>query len=218
MGQNGEYAEQRRRMVEEQLKRRGIYDPRVLEAMATVPRHLFVPPAMQSAAYADAALPIGYGQTISQPYVVALMVQEARIGPEDRVLEVGTGSGYSTAVLACLAGEVYSIERHRKLFDEARERLASLGCCNVHLRHGDGTMGWPEHAPYDAIIVTAAAPEVPEPLKQQLAEGGRLMIPIGTRDSQVLMRLIRRGDRIERRALGEVRFVPLIGEHGFQPN
>jgi protein-L-isoaspartate(D-aspartate) O-methyltransferase len=203
-------------MVAEQLKRRGIYDPRVLEAMATVPRHLFVPPDIQSAAYADAALPIGYGQTISQPYVVALMLQEARVGPQDRVLEVGTGSGYSTAVLAHLAREVYSIERHKTLFEEARERLTSLGYRNVHLRHGDGTMGWPEHAPYDAIIVTAAAPEVPEPLKEQLAEGGRLVIPIGTRDSQVLVRLIRRGDRIERRTLGEVRFVPLIGEHGFQ--
>jgi len=202
-------------MVEQQLKRRGISDPRVLAAMAQVPRHLFVPTVAKPVAYADAALPIGYGQSISQPYIVALMAEAAQIGPEDRVLEVGTGSGYGAAVLACLAHEVYSIERQRELLEEAQERLTALGYHNVHLAYGDGTAGWPEHAPYDAIIVTAAAPDVPAPLAEQMAPGGRLVIPIGTRNNQTLMRFTFKDDRVEKEALVEVRFVPLIGEHGF---
>ena len=209
------YRRQRRRMVEQQLKRRGIADPRVLAAMARVPRHVFVPKAVKPMAYADAALPIGYGQSISQPYIVALMAEAAQIDAEDRVLEIGTGSGYGAAVLACLAKEVYSIERQRALLEEAQERLAALGFHNVHLTCGDGTVGWPEHAPYDAILVTAAAPGVPAPLAHQVAEGGRLVIPIGTRSSQTLMRFTYRGDHVKEEALVEVRFVPLIGAHGF---
>ena len=209
------YKRQRQRMVEQQLKRRGITDPRVLAAMARVPRHAFVPRVAEPVAYADAALPIGHGQSISQPYIVALMAEAARIGPEDRVLEIGTGSGYGAAVLACLAKEVYSIEREQQLLEEARERLAALEFHNVHLRCGDGTQGWPEHAPYDAILVTAAAPAVPPPLMAQLAEGGRLVIPIGPRSSQTLMRFTHHGERVEEEALVEVRFVPLIGAHGF---
>lgn len=202
-------------MVEQQLKRRGISDPRVLAAMARVPRHAFVPKVAEPVAYADAALPIGHGQSISQPYIVALMAEAAQIGPEDRVLEIGTGSGYGAAVLACLAKEVYSIERQRELLEEARERLAALGYHNVHLTCGDGTTGWPEHAPYDAILVTAAAPDVPAPLAEQMVEGGRLVIPIGTRSGQTLMRFTYHADGVEEEPLVEVRFVPLIGEHGF---
>lgn len=210
------YAAQRRAMVEDQLKRRGIRDPRVLDAMSTVPRHLFVPPVARPAAYADSALPIGQRQTISQPYVVAFMTEAARIEPGDKVLEIGTGSGYGAAVAAQIADKVYTIERHGELAEQARDRFRELGYDNIHVIEADGSQGWPEQAPYDAIIVTAAAPEVPQPLLDQLAVGGRLIVPVGTRASQRIVRATRRDDEIHRAPLTEVRFVPLIGEHGWE--
>ncbi len=214
--ERNDYQEKRQSMVERQLRRRGIHDPSVLDAMATVPRHAFVPQHTRQAAYADSALPIGQGQTISQPYVVALMTEAAQIEAGDKVLEIGTGSGYGAAVAAEIAGEVYTIERHRQLADEARRRLEELGYDNVHVIHADGSEGWPAEAPYDAIIVTAAAPDLPEPLIEQLADGGRLVIPEGTRHSQTLVRATRRGDKVHRESLSPVRFVPLVGEHGWE--
>jgi protein-L-isoaspartate(D-aspartate) O-methyltransferase len=214
--QNNKYAAKRRQMVEQQLKRRGIHDPRVLEAMYMVPRHAFVAAHAQPEAYADSALPIGHGQTISQPYVVALMTEAAQIEPGDKVLEIGAGSGYGAAVLSQLAGEVYTIERYRELAEGARERLQELGYRNIHVIHSDGSEGWPEEAPYDAIIVAAAAPDVPQPLLDQLVDGGRLIVPIGSRTYQTLVRVIRHGDNIHRESLTEVRFVPLIGEYGWE--
>ncbi|MFQ5595746.1 MAG: protein-L-isoaspartate(D-aspartate) O-methyltransferase [Anaerolineae bacterium] len=212
---NNEGAARRRRMIEQQLKRRGIRDPKVLEAMSIVPRHLFVAAHVRSEAYADSALPIGHGQTISQPYVVALMTEAAQIEPGNKVLEIGTGSGYGAAVLSKLAGVVYTIERYRELADAARERLRELGYHNVHVSHCDGSEGWPEAAPYDAIIVAAAAPDVPQPLLDQLEDGGRLIVPIGSRGCQTLVRATTSGNEIRRKPLTEVRFVPLIGEHGW---
>lgn len=214
--QSNDYEKQRQRMVDQQIKRRGIRDKNVLEAMSAVPRHRFVPSRVQASAYADSALPIGEGQTISQPYVVALMTEAAQIKAGDKVLEIGTGSGYGAAVAGEIADEVYTIERHRELADEARQRLRELGYDNVHVIHADGSEGWPEEAPYDAIIVTAAAPELPEPLLDQLADGGRLVVPVGTRMSQTLTRATRRDDEIQRETLTEVRFVPLVGEHGWE--
>lgn len=214
--QDNEHATQRRQMVEHQLERRGIRDPRVLEAMAGVPRHVFVPPDVRSLAYADSALPIGHRQTISQPYIVALMTEAAQIRPGDKVLEIGTGSGYGAAVASRIAGQVYTIERHADLAEEARRRFRELGYRNIRVIHGDGSQGWPPAAPYDAIIVTAAAPDLPQPLLEQLADGGRLVIPIGNRAFQTLVRAIRRDDEIHRELLAEVRFVPLVGEYGWK--
>lgn len=213
---NDEYVTRRRRMVDRQLKRRGICDPRVLEAMSAVPRHLFVTATFRPAAYADSALPIGQGQTISQPYIVALMLEVAQIEPGDKVLEIGTGSGYSAAVASQIADEVYTIERHGELADRARERLRELGYHNIHVIHSDGSEGWAEEAPYDVILVTAAAPDLPQPLLNQLADGGRLVAPVGTRASQTLVRAVRRGAQIHRESLAEVRFVPLVGEYGWE--
>lgn len=194
-----------------QLSRRGIRDARVLGAIGEVPRHRFVPEELIEAAYDDSALAIGEGQTISQPYVVALMTQALELRPVERVLEVGTGSGYSAAVVSRLVGEVYSVERIPTLAARAAKTLAELGFTNVHLRVGDGTEGWKEHAPFDAIAVTAGGPRIPEPLLWQLAEGGRLVIPIGPTESQTLMRITRRADgRFVREDLGAVRFVPLV--------
>lgn len=214
--ENNEYATQRRQMVEQQLRRRGIQDPRVTEAMSKVPRHLFVPAEMQPMAYADSALPIGHGQTISQPYVVALMTEAAQIQPGDKVLEIGTGSGYGAAVAGQIADEVYTIERHGDLVTEARARFHALGYDNIHVLHRNGSEGWPAEAPYDAIIVTAAAPDLPQPLIDQLADGGRLVVPVGTRAFQTLIRAVRHGGEIHRESLTEVRFVPLVGEHGWE--
>ena len=199
-------------MVRRQIRRRGISDPRVLEAMAAVPREAFVEPRLTRRAYADGPLPIGEGQTISQPYVVAWMAEAAEVAVGDRVLEVGTGSGYAAAVLGRLAESVYTVERHAALAKAAAGRLRGLGCDNVKVRHGDGNEGWGEHAPYDAILVAAASPGVPGALRGQLRTGGRLVIPVGGRWS--IQQLIR-----ERRAesgefaseeLGAVRFVPLV--------
>jgi protein-L-isoaspartate(D-aspartate) O-methyltransferase len=206
----------RKKMVQEQLVERGIRDPLVLQAMAEVPRELFVPPQWQQYAYADSPVPIGQDQTISQPYVVAWMIEALALSAEDRVLEVGTGSGYGAAVLSRIVREVYTIERHKELADAAEGLLVRLGY-QVHVRHGDGTLGWPEEAPFDGIVVTASGPHIPDALRHQLSIGGRLVIPVGqTPDSQELVRLHRLGEReVRREGLGSVRFVPLVGSGGW---
>ena len=206
-----ELARTRLRMVKEQVEARGVKDPLVLSAMRTVPRHDFVPPAALAEAYGDHPVPIGHGQTVSQPYIVAFMTETLGLKGGEKVLEVGTGSGYQAAVLARMAGEVYSIEIVAPLAEEARERMARLGYRNVFVRGGDGYKGWPEAAPFDAIIVTAAAPKIPEPLKAQLKDGGRLVIPVGD-ENQELVVLTRRGEAFEERRVLPVRFVPMTGE------
>src|SRR6516162_5244840 len=208
---------QRDRMVERQIVSRGVRDPAVLAAMRSVPRERFLPPDLAEFAYQDSPLPIAQGQTISQPFIVALMTEALGLGPDDRVLEIGTGSGYAAAVLACIAREVYTIERHEELAETARTRLEELRFHNVIVRHGDGTLGWPEHAPYDAIVVAAGGPRIPEPLLAQLAPGGRLVIPVGEDKAQELVRVTRRADgSFEREDLGGVRFVPLVGAEGWR--
>jgi protein-L-isoaspartate(D-aspartate) O-methyltransferase len=208
----------RQAMVERQIAARGVRDRRVLEALGTVPREAFVPERLAEFAYDDTPLPIGQEQTISQPYVVALMAEALELNAGDRVLEIGAGSGYAAAVLARTAREVWTVERHEPLAREARERMARLGYANVHVIHGDGTLGWPEHAPYDAIVVAAGGPEVPQALLDQLAPGGRLVIPIGPDlRTQSLVRVRRRPDGTDAREdLGGVRFVPLIGAQGWR--
>ncbi len=198
-------------MVREQLEGLGIRDPRVLAAMRTVPRHEFVPDDLRPFAYQDTPLAIGHGQTISQPYIVALMTQLAAVGPGAKVLEVGTGSGYQAAVLAEIVAQVYTIEIVAPLAERARADLARLGYANVHVRAGDGYLGWPEAAPFDAIIVTAAAPRIPEPLKAQLKDGGRLVIPVGE-EYQSLVVLTRTGSRFAEQTVLPVRFVPMTGK------
>ena len=187
------FVEARQDMVDFQLLARGIEDPRVLEAMAALPRHFFLPPHQEALAYQDQAVAIGLGQTLSQPYIVAAMTEALRVSPGDRVLEVGTGSGYQAAVLARLALDVHSVERLPELARAAAERLQALGVDNVHVHVGDGSLGWPEHAPYDAIVVTAGAPTVPPALKEQLVDGGRLVAPVGDFHLQQLVRYVRRG-------------------------
>jgi protein-L-isoaspartate(D-aspartate) O-methyltransferase len=215
MAQTDPFALARRRMVEDQIARRGVRDRRLLAAMADIPRHLFVDEALWSQAYDDHPLSIGQGQTISQPYMVALMTEALGLTGREKVLEIGTGSGYQTAILARLADWVYSVERLPELSRRAQAVLEELGIFNLNLKVGDGTKGWPEHAPYDAIIVTAGAPQVPQPLTEQLAEGGRLVIPVGDRHVQTLLRITRRGDRLVREDLGGCRFVDLVGDHGW---
>jgi len=210
-----EYDRLRLRMVERQIKARGIRDERVLEAMRKVPRHLFLSSETADQAYEDHPVSIGSGQTISQPYMVALMTEVLELKGDEKVLEIGTGSGYQTAVLAELAREVYSVERIPELAEEARIKLEDLGYTNVHIRVGNGTLGWPEQAPFDAILVTAGAPKVPKPLKTQLADGGRLVIPVGSEFHQVLYRIKRRGDEFLEEPLTSCVFVPLIGEEGW---
>lgn len=203
----------RDRMVEHQLTRRGIGDRSVIEAMHTVPREKFVAPGFEDFAYEDGPLSIGEGQTISQPFIVALMLEKANLKAADKVLEVGTGSGYASAVISLIAKRVYSIERHERLALQARERFETLGYRNIDVQIGDGSMGWAEAAPFDAIIVSASAPAVPSALKEQLALGGRLIVPIGQGDNQRLKRLTRTGEAaFEEEDLGGVVFVPLIGE------
>ena len=202
-------------MVERQLRHRGITDERVLEAMGRVPRELFVPAAQRAQAYEDGALPIGHGQTISQPFVVAAMCQLAGLRGGERVLEVGTGSGYAAAVLAELAAEVVSIERVPGLAERARAALQAAGSPNVEVRVGDGSLGAPDRAPFDAIVVAAAAPEVPEALLAQLAEGGRIVLPLGTRAAQRLVVVVQTPEGPVERDSIQVRFVPLIGAEGF---
>ncbi len=206
------FAAARRRMVDEQLHGRDITDPNVLKAMGRVARERFAPAEMQSQAYEDHPLPIGLGQTISQPYIVALMTQLARPTPQSRALEIGVGSGYQAAILAELCKEVYGVEILRPLADNARERLAALGYKNVTIRCGDGYRGWPEHALFDVILVTAAPDHVPQPLVEQLAPGGRLVIPIG-RGFQELLLIEKRVDgSLDRRSVAPVQFVPMTGE------
>ncbi|OAQ21420.1 Protein-L-isoaspartate O-methyltransferase [Thermosulfurimonas dismutans] len=210
------YRRARERMVQTQIAARGIRDERVLSAMRKVPRHFFVEEALRDQAYADHPLPIGEGQTISQPYIVAFMTEALELKGHEKVLEVGTGSGYQTAILAELARWVYSIERYPRLLERARKILEELGYTNVILRLGDGTRGWPEAAPFEAIIVTAAGPKIPEPLLDQLAEGGRLVMPVGDEWSQYLVKVVKKGGQIYRQTLEPVRFVKLVGDYGFK--
>lgn len=202
-------------MVERQIAARGITDALVLAAMRDVPRHLFIPPPYDRNAYDDCPLPIGNGQTISQPYIVALMTELLGVGPGDTVLEIGAGSGYQAAILSRIVRRVTTIERLSPVAALARENLAALQIENVEIIEGDGTLGHPPSAPYDAILITAATPEVPEPLLVQLAEGGRLVAPVGGREIQELVRIIRKGRTYDRSYFGGVRFVPLIGRHGW---
>jgi protein-L-isoaspartate(D-aspartate) O-methyltransferase len=209
----GPFEQQRAWMVERQLRARGIRDSRVLAAMGEVPREAFVPEPLRASAYDDGPLPIGEGQTISQPYVVALMIEAAGIAPGDRVLEVGGGSGYAAAVVSLVAGEVWAVERHSRLAEAARGRLCHLGFGNVTVVAGDGCLGLPAIAPFDAILVAAASASVPEALRRQLAIGGRLVAPVGG-VQQSLIRLTRTGeDAWSAHDLGAVRFVPLVGGH-----
>ena len=210
-----EFRGSRRRLIET-LQANGISDLGVLRAFDLVPRHAFVPTGVAHRAYEDSALPIGNGQTISQPTVHARSLQELRLTGRERVLEIGTGSGYQTALLSHLAAQVFSIERVGALLDRSREILAQLDVRNVSLLLGDGTLGWRDYAPYDGIVVGAASPDVPLPYAEQLAEGGRLVIPIGTRDEQMLCTFTKRNGALERRDVGPVRFVPLLGAHGWQ--
>lgn len=206
----------RHRMIADQLRRRDITDPRVLAAFAAVPRDRFVPAGMLDRAYDDGPLPIGDGQTISQPYIVAITAQALGLAGHERVLEIGTGSGYAAAILGVIAHEVVTVERIPGLAERARAVLADLGLANVHVKDGDGTLGWPESAPYEAIAVAAGAPAPPPSLLAQLSLGGRLVIPTGTAESQRLVRITRTGARSYRdEDLGEVRFVPLLGAQGW---
>ena len=208
----GDFTEAREAMVREQIASRGVHDARVLDALHSVPRYEFVPEALRNMAYADRPLPIGHGQTISQPYIVAFMTAQLAPKAADRVLEIGTGSGYQAAVLAKLVAEVFSVEIVEPLAQRASADLHRLGFENVKVKSGDGFQGWPEHAPFDAIIVTCAPDQVPEPLVQQLKDGGRMIIPVGERLSQDLYLLEKRAGKIGRRAVLPVRFVPMTGE------
>ena len=211
-----DFAELRRTMVEQQIRSRGVHDERVLQAMLAVERHEFVPQGFIDEAYADKPLPIGEGQTISQPYMVAVMSEALELAGTERVLEVGTGCGYQAAVLSLLAREVYSVELNVTLSLDAQKRLERLGYTNVHVHTGDGTLGLPELAPFQGIVVTAAAPRVPEPLAEQLAEGERLVIPVGSESEQELLVVRREGEKTTSRVINHCRFVPLVGRYGWR--
>ena len=213
----GRYARERERMVEEQVASRGVTDPRVLAALRRVPRHLFVQEALRERAYGDHPLPIGEEQTISQPFIVGLMSSLLELTGQEKVLEIGTGSGYQTAVLAELARRVCSIERLPRLAERARATLEAFGHDNVWVRVGNGTLGWPDQAPFDRIIVTAGGPAVPPPLVQQLAEGGRMVLPVGSADNQVLTIVENVGGEIRQRTQGECKFVKLVGKYAWEP-
>jgi protein-L-isoaspartate(D-aspartate) O-methyltransferase len=213
-----DYAPERERMVREQLEKKGIRDPRVLEAFRTVPRHLFVKPSDAESAYEDRPLALAEGQTISQPYMVALMSQALDVAPGVRALEVGTGSGYQAAILAALGARVYTVERLPGLAAEAQRRLEAAGFTGIHFRVGDGTLGWPEEAPFDRIVVTAGAPDVPIALLSQLGEGGILVVPIGDDRKQDLVRFRRGEGRVTRERLCACSFVKLIGAEGWPGN
>ncbi|MGD1005470.1 MAG: protein-L-isoaspartate(D-aspartate) O-methyltransferase [Methanoregulaceae archaeon] len=208
--------EERRRMVDLQIAARGIHDPRVLSAMRETPRHLFIPPPYDRAAYDDCPLPIGNGQTISQPYIVALMTELIHPKLGDNILEIGAGSGYQAMILATIVKKVTTIERISEVANLARRNLVALHCNNVEVVIGDGTLGYPKNAPYDGIIITAATPQVPPPLIDQMADGGRLVAPVGGREIQELIVLEKRGGKVIQNLHGGVRFVPLIGEHGWE--
>lgn len=203
-------------MVEEQIVARRIKDPRVIAAMKKVPRHHFVEEALQNQAYSDHPLPIGEKQTISQPYMVALMTEALQLTGKEKVLEIGAGSGYQTAILAELAEKVFSIERIRSLAIKARKTLYELGCYNVEIKIFDGTLGWPEESPFDAIIVTAGSPDIPQPLVDQLSLGGKLVIPVGDSTAQDLIRVTKTEEGIMKEDLGGCRFVKLIGRYGWE--
>ena len=211
-----DYQIARKRMVDEQIVARGITSPRILNAFLDVPRHYFVPENQRNYAYQDRPLPIGIRQTISQPYIVAYMTHLLQLMGDERVLEIGTGSGYQAAILGFLAGEIYTIERHPSLKKSAARLIKELGYKNIQIHQGDGTHGLPEFAPYQAIIVTAAAPLVPDPLLDQLGDGGRLVMPVGGRAGQVLRVYKRQGEKFIREDLTPVAFVPLIGEYGWE--
>ncbi|MFW6169747.1 MAG: protein-L-isoaspartate(D-aspartate) O-methyltransferase [Planctomycetota bacterium] len=213
------FTQERQRLADE-IERQGIRDPAVMDAMRSVPREAFLPPRLHEFAYRNAPLPIGNEQTISQPFVVALMTAALELDSGDRVLEIGTGSGYAAAILGQIVQEVYTVERYRELAEKARACLEKEGYTNVHVLHGDGTEGWPEYAPYDAIIVAAGAPAAPPPLLDQLRVGGRLVIPVGRhRNVQELLRIRKRGDGdYKEESLGGVRFVPLVGTSGWNDN
>lgn len=211
-----DHSRARDRMVREQLTERGIRNPRVIAAMRKIPRHLFVPEAFLGQAYGDSALPIGDGQTISQPFIVAFMTEALNLRGKERVLEIGTGSGYQTAILAGLAERVYSVERIRALLEQARKVLDRIHCRNVMTRLFDGSYGWAEEGPFDAIVVTAGAPAVPEPLLDQLKLGGTLIIPIGERTTQTLVRVSRKSQGFTEEKLMECNFVALVGEFGWK--
>lgn len=217
MSDQSSFARQREEMVERQVRRRGIRDPAILDAMREVPREVFVLEEYRDAAYNDAPLPIPAEQTISQPYVVALMIRALNLAAEARVLEIGSGSGYASAILSRIVREVHAVERHHELVAYARERLQKLGYDNVHVHHADGSKGWPKAAPYDGILVSASGPRVPNILEQQLAIGGHLVMPVGsTRGMQNLVRLTRLSENdYKQQNMGGVRFVPLIGEEGW---
>jgi protein-L-isoaspartate(D-aspartate) O-methyltransferase len=202
-------------MVKNQLIARGIKDERVLRAMGKIPRHLFIEEALTGEAYNDHPVPIGEKQTISQPYIVGLMTEALELTGAENTLEIGTGSGYQTAILAELSSRVYTVERIKSLFVNARRLLAQLGYDNILFKAFDGTLGWKEYAPFDAIIVAAGAPGIPEPLTEQLADNGRLIIPVGDRDSQELVKITRTGETLKRRSLGGCRFVNLIGAYSW---
>src|SRR5580693_4070070 len=210
------FAVERAEMLDKQLRRRGVHDSGVLSAMAAVRREEFVPKEFRQRAYEDAPLPIGEGQTISQPYIVAAMTAALDLTCKERILEIGTGCGYQAAILSRLAKIVFTVESRSELASSATARLDRLGFENVHVHCGDGTLGLPELSPFDAILVAAAAPSVPEPLRAQLAEGGRLILPVGGADNQELLRIERHGNSFETRALEACRFVPLIGYHGWK--
>ncbi len=209
------FDEQRAAMVETQLKARGLTDERLVVAFQKVPRHLFVPAEFRREAYADHPLPIESGQTISQPYIVALMTDCLRLRGHERVLEIGAGTGYQTAILGEMALEVFSVERLPELMQTVARRLEGLGYLNVHLSVGNGTLGWPEHAPYDAILVGAAAPGIPDPLIAQLMEGGRMVLPIGPQHAQMLTLIEKRRGAVHQKELASCAFVPLIGQYGW---
>jgi protein-L-isoaspartate(D-aspartate) O-methyltransferase len=215
VGEGDSYGGYRARLVET-LQRKGVRDLAVLRAVRMVPRHLFVPESVRHRAYDDVALPIGSGQTISQPYVQARYLELIGLTGQEKVLEIGTGSGYQTALLSLLASMVFSVERVPALAQGARTALATAGVRNVTVLVGDGTLGWRPFAPYDAILVSAASPEVPAPLVEQLASGGRMVIPLGDRASQVLTLVERHGDEVRSSTIADVRFVPLVGEFGFR--
>ncbi len=215
MKENDEFTHARERMVEDQIRSRGIKDVRVLDAMVTIPRHVFVPSENRHLAYADAPLPIGHRQTISQPFIVALMTELLGLQGDETVLEVGTGSGYQAAILSCLAKRVYSLERIPELAEYASGILEGLKLDNVEVLVADGSQGLPEHAPFGGIMVTAAAPRVPVPLKEQLANGGRLVLPVGEQAGQILECWERHGNDFSRERVAPVAFVPLVGEHGW---
>lgn len=215
-GANNPKFKQRRRRLANTLEEKGISDERVLEAFSIVPRHVFVDTALQDRAYKDTALPIGKNQTISQPYTVARQTELLEVKPGEKVLEIGTGSGYQAAILCELGGEVYTIERHKKLYNKARDTIKELGY-SVRFKLGDGTLGWSAYAPYDAIVVTAGAPVVPEDLVDQLALNGRLVVPVGGEKRQEMVRIIKiREDEYEEEHYSDFKFVPLIGKKGWQ--